>query len=447
MDRVLRNQLLEVTEILREAHQNLKALLEKNDIDATIELLSECQDGAIRLGEMIEESEGEGSVTVGILEEYCEAIFQIHQCLIQNGAIDTGVVYKMPEGLLERTQESIRKDIKVRKEVVFLPYKASMWDSLESVWMAADADPECDAYVIPIPYFDRRADGTFGEMHCEADEYPDNVPVVDYNRYDFEVRRPDMIFIHNPYDEHNTVTSVHPFFYAKSLKKYTDELVYIPYFVLGEINPYSRAAQDGIEHFVMTSGVLQADKVILQSEDMRKAYIEVLCREVGEHTREIWEKKILGSGSPKFDKLHRMRREDLEIPASWQEILRKPEGGLKKVMLYNTSVSALLEHEERMLAKMQDAFRIFKENRADVALLWRPHPLIKATIESMRPQLWEAYEKIVEQYREEGWGIYDDTADLNRAITLCDAYYGDPSSLVQLCREAGKPVMIQNVYV
>ena len=42
-------------------------------------------------------------------------------------------------------------------------------------------------------------------------------------------------------------------------------------------------------------------------------------------------------------------------------------------------------------------------------------------------------------------GIYDDTADVDRAIACCDGYYGDWSSLVGLCREAGKPVMIQRV--
>ena len=63
----------------------------------------------------------------------------------------------------------------------------------------------------------------------------------------------------------------------------------------------------------------------------------------------------------------------------------------------------------------------------------------------MRPQLGEEYQRIVEQYRREGWGIYDDSSDLDRAIILSDAYYGDHSSLVQLCQKAGKPVMIQNV--
>ena len=56
------------------------------------------------------------------------------------------------------------------------------------------------------------------------------MPVVRYEEYDFEKRRPDMIFIHNPYDEYNYVTSVHPFFYSQSLKQFTDLLVYIPYY-------------------------------------------------------------------------------------------------------------------------------------------------------------------------------------------------------------------------
>ena len=65
----------------------------------------------------------------------------------------------------------------------------------------------------------------------------------------------------------------------------------------------------------------------------------------------------------------------------------------------------------------------------------------------MRPQLWIEYDKLVRQYREEGWGIYDDTSDLDRAIALSDAYYGDGSSVVQLCQEKGIPVLIQNVDV
>ena len=105
----------------------------------------------------------------------------------------------------------------------------------------------------------------------------------------------------------------------------------------------------------------------------------------------------------------------------------------------------MLAHNEKMLTKIEYVFRVFNENQDEVALLWRPHPLIKATIESMRPQLWIEYEKIVKKYIQEGWGIYDDTADMNRAIKISDAYYGDHSSIVQLYQQTGKPIMIQNV--
>ena len=82
-----------------------------------------------------------------------------------------------------------------------------------------------------------------------------------------------------------------------------------------------------------------------------------------------------------------------------------------------------------------------------MALLWRPHPLIQATIESMRPQLWEEYRELRDRYVEEGWGIYDDSVDLDRAVVLSDAYYGDASSVVGLCQTAGIPVMIQNTAI
>ena len=50
-----------------------------------------------------------------------------------------------------------------------------MWDSLESVWRAADEDPECDAYVVPIPYFERNAQGELAAGHYEGNQFPEYV--------------------------------------------------------------------------------------------------------------------------------------------------------------------------------------------------------------------------------------------------------------------------------
>ena len=51
----------------------------------------------------------------------------------------------------------------------------------------------------------------------------------------------------------------------------------------------------------------------------------------------------------------------------------------------------------------------------------------------------------MDDFLEEEIGIFDDSADLYRAISISDAYYGDQSSVVQLFTTAGIPAMIQNV--
>ncbi len=460
MRKAQKRQIEEITRQMEEAHDEIKRCIE-NGIDAQArELLADCQNAAVAMGTLIEDTEGEGHPVVTVLEEYCELVYQIHECLLSDSSVNRvntvndNKIYKSLRQKLIKAENSIRNDIKIRKEAVFLPYKASMWDSLESVWKAADADPECDAYVIPIPYFDKNPDGSFKEEHYEGSLYPAYVPVILYDEYDLETEHPDVIYIHNPYDECNYVTSVHPHFYAKNLRNYTDKLIYIPYFILGEIEPDNQAAIESIKHFCFTPGTIYAHQVIVQSEKMRQIYINEYIKAAkengfgGEHVdRKFLEKKFLGIGSPKIDKVLNMKKEDLEIPQEWLKIIEKPDGTWKKIIFYNTSVGALLQHSEKMLKKMESVFGIFKENKDDVALLWRPHPLIQATIESMRPQLWVGYQEIKDRYIEEGWGIYDNTSDVDRAVALSDAYYGDGSSVIQLCQKAGMPVMVQDVEI
>lgn len=452
MRKFQKSQAEDFMELLAQAHEEIRNKTEKKDIPAALTLLADCQDGAVALGNLIEEAEGEGTGTIPILEKYCELVYQIYRNLetyetAQKQDINSGKIYKALKQAYFKISNSLKYDIKIRREVVFLPYKVSMWDSLESVWKAAQEDPDCDAYVVPIPYFDKNPDGSFRELHYEGGEYPEYVPVVWYEDYDFEKRMPDIIFIHNPYDECNLVTSVHPFFYSKNLKKFTEKLVYIPYFILGEIEPENKEALKDIEKFCLVPGVMHADQVIVQSEDMRQAYINVLTEFMSGQGRDraYWEKKILGLGSPKVDKVLSTRKEDLEIPEEWMKVIRKPDGSWKKIIFYNTTVTALLQHNEQYLVKMRDVLRVFYENRDEVTLLWRPHPLFEATIEAMRPELGEEYQRIVKRYKDEGWGIYDDSSDMERAMVLSDGYYGDVSSVVWLYSKIQKPILLASI--
>lgn len=452
MRKAQKKDILDMIQTLHEAHEEIKNHIDRNNTVSAQDLLAQCQECAVSIGNAIETMEKEDCITIPYIQDYCDLVYQIYEALQNNTDSNANKIYKNLKKQLLRIENSVKNDIPVRKEVAFFPYKASMWDSLESVYLAAKEDPECDAYCVPIPYYDRNPDRSLGQMHYEGNEYPKNIEVIDWQSYNFEERKPDVIYIHNPYDDWNLVTCVHPRYFSSNLKKYTEKLVYIPYFVLQEIEPDDQRTIDNMKHFIWTPGVINADKVIVQSEKMKQIYVNEYLKAAqanglqGNHLdRKYLEEKFLGLGSPKIDKVLNTKKEDLEIPEEWLKIIQKPDGSWKKIILYNTSIAALLENNERMLEKMKDVFRIFKENKDEVALLWRPHPLIKSTVSSMRPQLWIEYEKLVKWYKEEGWGIYDDTSDMDRAVVISDGYYGDGSSVVQVYQETGKPVMIQNV--
>lgn len=442
-----KKELLEMVASLEEVNNTIIHNQEL-DISVRINTLADCQELAISIGNYVEVVLGEGTDIVHGLEEYCETIYQMSQH-IEDERTCKQLAIVICKQLLQ-IREKIQNDLpEAKKEVVFLPYKASMWDSLESVWKEAVEDETCETYVIPIPYYDKNADRSLGQMHYEGDDYPDYVPITRYEDYNFAEHCPDEIYVHNPYDEYNRVTSVHPFFYSKNLKKYTKKLVYIPYFVLREIDPQDESAVQKIEHFISLPGVIHADKVMVQSEDMRRIYINVLANLYGERNVKIaeLENKIMVKASPKLEKLLTEKNQDYNIPEEWSRIITKVDGTRKKVILYNTSITAMLQKDEQMVVKLKDVLSVFKAKQEEIALLWRPHPLIEATIKSMRPSLWESYQKIVNQYRSEGWGIYDDTPELDRALIMSDAYYGDGSSLLIMYQKLGKPIMVQNADV
>ncbi len=445
-----KKQLLNIYDQLKK--ENDEALESKVLTMDRVQLLKKCQSTAILLGTSLEASYSQDKIKelIKILEEYCENVYVLSVSEIDMQQTDNinnelnqihiRLLYDLPDD---------------KKEVVFLPYKASMWDSLESVWKKAEADPGVEAYVIPIPYFDKNSDGSFGEKHYEGELYPEYVPVVDYRNYDFEGRHPDEIYIHNPYDDCNVLTSVHPFFYSENLRKYTDKLIYIPYFILEEIGPDDEKKIENIEYLIDQPGVYNSDLVIVQSEQMAQVYIKVLTRLLMKKNKSFDEETvkdflkgcIKGLGSPKIEKLKNIKKEELDIPEDWMEVINKGDGSWKKIILYNIGVSTALEHGSKLLDKIERSFEVFKQHKDEVALLWRPHPLMEITLKKMDIELYKRFISIKGKYISERVGIYDDTSDVDRAIVLSDAYYGDQSSLVQLFILSEKSVMIENLDV
>ena len=175
--------------------------------------------------------------------------------------------------------------------------------------------------------------------------------------------------------------------------------------------------------------------------------IEKLVDFFGEDTRRIWQDKIEGEGFPYFELDRSVSKSNVNMPASWKKIIFKEDGAPKKVIIYVTGISKLMQQQKKMIDKMRSVFETFKENKDEIALIWRPDPLVDATIPTVNPLLCQEYKKLKEEYKKAGWGIYDDSGDTERVLSLADAYYGDPDKIIQRCRLMKMPVMIQNADV
>lgn len=181
MRKAQKRETLECISSLHQAHEEIRAALRQKEYETARNMLCECQEFATVLGESIEKAEGEGHSTIAHMERYCETLFQVFKEIeIGAGGSSEHKWYKSLRKQLLAVENSVKNDISVKKEVVFLPYKVSMWDSLESVYLAAREDPACDAYCVPIPYYDLKVDHSFGRMHCETAGYPENVEITDW---------------------------------------------------------------------------------------------------------------------------------------------------------------------------------------------------------------------------------------------------------------------------
>jgi hypothetical protein len=381
-------------------------------------VLSDCDDALFTVGEIMERelSEKRFSQYGGGIADLREALGLLLTDIDDMRAIND-LANRISAGI-GRLVKDLRAEKEIQKEIVFFPYKASMWDSMESICAAARADERCVVSVVPILYYNRTLGGDFTALHYEGEFFPEDAEVISYEEFDIAAIEPDVAYIHNPYDGGNLVTSVHPDFYSRELKKHVRILVYVPYYASDAVPSLAFAAP---------AAALAADILIASSEEDAAAY-----RRAGVKYR------IAPLGSPKTDKIVNAGKSKPELPAEWSNLKGK------KVFFLNTSVASMLRFPESYFQKLSSLFSLFAE-RDDVALIWRPHPLTLATIGSMQPQLRGAYNALEAMMRGARFGVIDHTHDMSAAMAISDAYIGDgSSSLVYLYSLTGKPLYILN---
>lgn len=391
--------------------------LEMAKQDEVLSILQAMQESVITIGNTVEQCLSECEDVILQLTNMAELIYELS---LDENYKDADKREEL-KNYCKSSQRMVETTLPSEFEVLFLPYKASMWDALESVYVAAAKEGDCEVHVMPVPWYHVSEDRTELVMEYEGEQFPKGIPITDYREYSIPDMQPDVIFIHNPYDDKNHVTSLPERYFSSELKKHTDHLVYIPYKVCeGRVKDF----------YCVMPGVKNAWRVFTQCEQVSQVYLKYNLPD-----------KIVTSGSPKIDKIIQNEIHKPGMPDAWKNAL---EG--RRIFLLNTHLNNIINEADCMIRGLEQVIEAFS-CRKDAAVIWRPHPLSMETAQAMNPDILHRYQEVIARFKALSNGVYDETPDPHLAIALADAYIGDASSLVIMFGVTGKPLFIRDITI
>ncbi len=430
-------------ETLSQAVEEVNKHIVAGDRDVAVSLLADCQDTAVMIGGAIEESEGEGTATVHLLEEFCEKVYLI-SVAVGNG--EDASTKELGE-ILDRTGKSLVSEIEAPCNVVFMPYDSSRWDGFETIWAKELSNKGSDPVCLPLKWYEKDSKGHLTAEHHELGGYPDNVKVMDYNIYDITAVKPDIIYVQSVSDSGDLSKVVDKFFYISNLRNYTDKLVFVPYEIVNEVNLNNQDEVENLGKKLYHPALLMVDEIIPQSANVREVYIKMMTNLQGEESHDKWEEIVSRDISPRIERLKSLKKEDIKLSDEWSKYLLNEDGSYKKTMLYSNSAWTFLKGGYDMFDKIRDSLEVFRKNADKIALIWRPDPSTRQVLVEVRPEYVSKYDSLVSFYQEGDYGIYDTDPDFTRAVVLSDGFYGDEGGMVSIYKATGKPIMIEDLKI
>ena len=275
--------------------------------------------------------------------------------------------------------------------IAFCPYKFSMFDCMESVYLAAK-DAGLITSIIPLDY----KTVPDNQWHNERKYFPYPTDDLDMLR----VAKWDVIVIHYPYNARNNVTQLPEHEWVENLKHY-GKVCYIPY--------HGNIAGPQWGRFYTTPGATDSDFVVLGSQLDYDIFML--------NAKGFQGKVILPGGSPKEDAAIIHGKDD--IPAEWRDH-KQP---------YTVVIGTLHTFTHDPSERMQKHGSIIERELAqDHTVIYRPHPLVYPAIQAMRPEALRQYDDFLDELQSMGV-IIDAQPNLHRTLSAADYVYMDPSSV------------------
>ena len=270
----------------------------------------------------------------------------------------------------------------------FLPYKRSMWNCMESVYQEC-LNAGAVAYILPLPYY-LMPDKT---VVCEHDLFKNALPIDLLGKITF-----DFVVIHYPYDHNNKVTGMLPEYHTEQLRNY-GKVVYIPY------------SCTNMRQLRVQPGIANVDYAFLGSEAEADLFISEWSG-MGVN----FSGRAFGYGSPKMDSIQASSHGSATLVLnSLGPYLREP---LNRINLYQHYISNEIGRGRKVI--------------------FRPHPLLRQTIKSMRPDTEAAYNKFIAWCQTRDNVTVDESEDLESALSSADYLISDPSSVLEMWQTTGR---------
>ncbi len=427
LERPLKNDGEALKNIAKECLAELKRLviecrdaLEKRDEEAFIHSLTDMQQLSLDLGTLIEQVKGEDREstkrTVEALEKLCEAIFD---------SSNTKDIAQLEENLKEvecKTEEYIIR----RKELLFLPIGPEEWKGMSSICEDSIKDNESDVYVVPLPLLPK---DPLGQVKISAEEienatrlkeYPEGIVYNSWKDYSLSQHCPGKIYIQNPYDSRNPYLTVPPAYYAENIRNYTDDLVFVPFSPTSEFEEKDATDMYALKHYAVSPGVIYSDRTIVQSENIKKHYVNKLTEFAGEDTRALWEEKIVADGFP--------------------EVKSSSENG----SILCIGINELVERGEKILDVIGDYIARIRTENSNMPISYTFYPDDRSQWEKLNKELAEQVFRLMDQEAgKEGCHKLKLIPKEADAVALnYSAYYGSASPLVPAFTIKGKPVRL-----
>lgn len=416
-------------------------------MEQLLDMLAQCQNVAIDLGNFIEQMKGEENLSakacVAALEEYCEKIFDVYNNVslaVEREKEDFQKLCAALKQAFVQMKQTVESEIIYKKLVAFLPDNPKRWKEMQALYDYYRQQENTEVCVIPLPLF---AKNLYGEIVAGQDEYdkndkrgeyPANLNIIAWHTVQMQSYEFAAIVIQNPYDAENPYLTVPTAYYAKQLQQYTDCLIYMMPQGVNDFTENDITDVYGLKYSLMMPGAMYADRILIESPAMKALFVNHLTAFAGEDTKEVWADKVMTISAFSGESAQTGQ------PVQNGQCGQTPP---KKKLLYCIGENEFYENAEMAINKVKERLNVMTQYPESLKVAVCLYPYDIAAWDICTGQEKDMLVQVLKEYRKNK-GIElltKNVFDIN-GIDDMTAYYGSPSPLICRFVQQRKPAMV-----